>query len=139
MINASYIHEKRWWLAGLAVAAWLALLAIPAMAQVDVFPQCGADGAANSDICKARGTDATQRGQGLFGADSVVGRITQAIIFAAGSIAVLMIVIGGLRYVLSNGDPQGTQRAKNTILYAVIGLVIALAAEAILRLVLRRL
>ena len=52
-----------------------------------------------------------------------------------GIIAVIMIVVGGMRYTLSMGDPSGIQNAKNTILYAVIGLVVAILSFAIIQLV----
>jgi hypothetical protein len=42
-----------------------------------------------------------------------------------------MIIIGGLRYVAAQGNPQDASKARGTIIYAVIGLVLALAAEAI--------
>ena len=47
------------------------------------------------------------------------------------ALAVLMIVIAGFRYVITQGTPQETAKARNTILYAVIGLIVSLAAEAI--------
>lgn len=55
-----------------------------------------------------------------------------ALVFATlAAISVLMIIIGGFRLVISNGDPQNISTAKNTIIFSVIGLVIALTAEAI--------
>ena len=48
-----------------------------------------------------------------------------------GAVSFLMITIAGLRYVLSSGDPQKISRAKNSIIYALVGLAIALAAESI--------
>lgn len=60
-----------------------------------------------------------------------------SLVFAfAGAISVLMVVIGGLSYVLSAGDPQKTARAKDTILYALIGLAISIMAFVIVRFVL---
>ena len=47
------------------------------------------------------------------------------------AVAVLFIIIGGFRYVISSGDPQDMSKAKNTILYALIGLVVAITAEGI--------
>jgi hypothetical protein len=47
-----------------------------------------------------------------------------------------MIVIGGIRYTTSNGDSAGITSAKNTILYAVVGLIVALLAYAIVNFVL---
>jgi uncharacterized membrane protein YidH (DUF202 family) len=47
------------------------------------------------------------------------------------AVSVLFIMIGGLRYILSDGDPQKASKAKNTIIYAAVGLIIAISAEAI--------
>lgn len=52
-----------------------------------------------------------------------------------GGIAVVIIVIGGIRYSSSNGDPSRVKAAKDTIMYAVIGLVVALLATGIVSLV----
>jgi hypothetical protein len=57
------------------------------------------------------------------------------IITIIGAISVLMIVIGGLRYVLSGGDSAGTKSAKETITYALVGLILAMLAGAIVRFV----
>ena len=48
-----------------------------------------------------------------------------------GATAFLIIVIGGFQYVLSQGDPQQTTKAKNMIVYALIGLVVAILAQSI--------
>lgn len=61
-----------------------------------------------------------------------------AIVFGiVGALAFLMIVISGLRYIISAGDPQQISKAKNGIIYALIGLCIALIAEAIVAFVVR--
>lgn len=57
--------------------------------------------------------------------------IANTAIVWAGIIAVIMIVVGGIYYTTSNGDPNKVTKAKNTIMYAVIGLVIAIVAAAI--------
>lgn len=56
----------------------------------------------------------------------------------AGAIALLFIVIGGVRYMLSQGDPQATGQSKNAILYAIVGLLITIFAYSITRFVLGR-
>jgi len=54
------------------------------------------------------------------------------IVFAiAASIAVLMVVIGGFRYIVAQGDPSATASAKNSIIYALVGLLVVMAAYAI--------
>jgi len=59
-----------------------------------------------------------------------------SIVFSiVGAICLLMVTIGGLRYVLSHGDPGSVAQAKNTILYSLIGLVVCLAALGIVNFV----
>jgi len=55
-----------------------------------------------------------------------------------GVVAVVMIIIGGLKYITSGGDSGNISGAKNTILYAIIGLVIVALAQFIVRFVLRQ-
>lgn len=64
--------------------------------------------------------------------------VLQIVFALMGAIAVLIIVIAGLQYVLSGGDPQKTGRAKDTVLYAAIGLVVAVMAFTIVTFVLGR-
>lgn len=56
----------------------------------------------------------------------------------AGAIAVIVIAIAGFQYVVSRGDPAGTAKAKNAIIYAVIGLVVCIMAFSIVRFVIGR-
>ncbi len=72
----------------------------------------------------------------LFGPNSIWTRITNTLIFVLGAIAVLMIIVGGMRYSLSNGDQSQITLGKNTIIYSVVGLVLALMAGGIVNFVL---
>jgi hypothetical protein len=56
-----------------------------------------------------------------------------------GALALLMITISGLRYVLSAGSPEKTAKAKSGIVYSLVGLVVAISAEAIVAFVVNRL
>ncbi len=56
--------------------------------------------------------------------------------FVAGIIAVLMIMLAGLRYITSQGDSQKVSQAKNAIIYAAIGIVVVALAQLIVRFVL---
>lgn len=69
--------------------------------------------------------------------DSLFKNIVNILLFVIGGVSVIMIVVGGLRYVLSNGDSSAVTSAKNTILYAVVGLVIAMFAYAIVNFVIK--
>ena len=64
-----------------------------------------------------------------------VKQVINILLFLIGVISVIMIIIGGIRYTLSNGDSAQITSAKNTVLYAVIGLVVALLAYAIVNFV----
>jgi hypothetical protein len=61
--------------------------------------------------------------------------VVNVLLYILGAIAVVMIVIGGIRYTTSNGDSSNTKAAKDTILYAVVGLIIAIMAYAIVNFV----
>lgn len=67
----------------------------------------------------------------------VLNTILNVVIGIVAAISVLFVVIGGLRFILSEGDPQAASKARGTIIYAAVGLLIAIAAEAIVALVLR--
>ena len=72
----------------------------------------------------------------LIGDNGVFSRITNTVLLIVGLISVIMLVYGGLRYILSGGDSKKVTDAKNTVLYAIIGLIISLLAYAIVNFVL---
>lgn len=71
-----------------------------------------------------------QQPTNLFGDSGIFSQISSVLLFIVGAIAVIMIVIGGLRYVISGGDASQVQSAKNTILYALVGVIVAILAYA---------
>lgn len=72
----------------------------------------------------------------LIGPDGIFNQITSIALGIIGAISVIMLIWGGLRYIISGGDSKKITDAKNTILYAIIGLIIALLSYAIIRFVL---
>lgn len=64
-------------------------------------------------------------------ADKVLANGLNLVYFLAGLVAVIIIIIGGITYATSSGDSGKVTKAKNMILYAVVGLVIVLSAFAI--------
>ena len=91
---------------------------------INVFGNCPEG--SRSQVCASKGENAT----------STVKNVINLLIFVIGIIAVIMVVVGGLRYVLSGGDSAGINTAKNTILYAIVGLVVAILAYSIVNFVL---
>lgn len=61
----------------------------------------------------------------LFGENSIFQRVTNILLFLVGAISVIMLIIGGIRYVISGGDQNQVTSAKNTILYAIVGIIVA--------------
>lgn len=80
----------------------------------------------------AKPTDAAED---LFGENSIFQIVTNILLFLIGAISVIMLIIGGIRYVVSGGDQNAITSAKNTILYAIIGIVVAFLAFAAVRFV----
>ncbi len=68
---------------------------------------------------------------------TMVASITKTLVFLVGALAVIMIIVGGLRYVASNGDPKRVADAKNTVTYSIAGLVVAILAFAIVNFVVK--
>ena len=71
----------------------------------------------------------------LVGVNGVFTKITNTVLYAVGIISVIMLIYGGLRYVVSGGDSKKVTDAKNTIMYAIIGLIISILAFAIVNFV----
>lgn len=84
----------------------------------------------SDSACQADPTQAACKGN-IFASGGLVQTVAQTLVFLIGAISVLMLIIGGLRYVLSGGDPAATKGAKDTILYAVIGVIVALTGYAL--------
>lgn len=63
--------------------------------------------------------------------NQILRTVTNVLLFIIGAISVIMIIVGGIRYTTSNGDANRVTAAKNTIMYAIVGLVVAIVAYAI--------
>ncbi|MBQ3296836.1 hypothetical protein IJH01_01755 [Candidatus Saccharibacteria bacterium] len=73
--------------------------------------------------------------ENLFGDTGVFKQITNTILYIVGIIAVIVLIIGGIKYLISGGDSKKVTDAKNTVLYAIIGLVVCVLAFAIVNFV----
>lgn len=85
------------------------------------------------------GIDCANNGQvptTLFGNGSIFTTVVNVLLFIIGAISVIMLIWGGIRYTTSAGNASSVTAAKNTIMYAIIGLVVAFLAFAIVNWVL---
>ena len=107
---------------GLSLGLSSALLA-PAGA-INVFQGC--NGNDQTSVCKAKNSD---------DAGTLIQNIINILLFIVGAASVIMIIVGGIRYTLTAGDSSQIKSAKDTVLYAIIGLVVSLLAYAIVNFV----
>ncbi len=89
------------------------------------------------DVCS--GGNATSmycqnKSEGEAKVKSTIGNVTNLLLMAVGAISIIMIVVGGILFALSNGDSSRVTKARNTVLYAAIGLIVSLLASAIVNL-----
>lgn len=106
----------------------MAILPVEGVSAINVTKDtCTANGA--SVICEAAKTD---------NATSMTTNIITTMLYILGILAVIMIIFGGIRYVLSAGDASKVKTAKDTIMYSVIGLIVAVLAYAIVNFVVTR-
>lgn len=108
----------------------LGLAAVPAPA---VFAQAVCSGPAVE--CIGKGQQEAGGSENQTDLTEQIRTITNVLLFILGAIAVIMIIIGGIRYATSNGESSHIKSAKDTILYSVIGLVVAILAYAIVNFV----
>lgn len=82
--------------------------------------------AASSPVCQANGSDQ------LTGSKGMIRKITGLVAIVAGIAAIIMIIVGGIGYITSSGDSSKAASARNTIIYAAVGLVVIGLAQAII-------
>lgn len=119
--------KARTLLFGFMMAAGLALALV---APVDVLAESSPVDSIQGGVTSVGGT---QTGTDDF--TDKVKTVVNVLLFLLGAIAVIMIIIGGIRYATSNGDAAQVKSAKDAIMYAVIGLVVAIMAYAIVNFV----
>ena len=88
--------------------------------------------------CGANSAQGTGQPSSLFGDGRDQGlfkTIVNIMLFLIGAVAVIMLIIGGVRYVISGGKQEDVTAAKNTIMYAIIGIIVALLAFAVVNFV----
>jgi hypothetical protein len=108
----------------LVMGVGMVVLPPPNAAAINVFSQCSSN--SSSAVCKAQGDSLTK----------MIQIIINILLYVLGATAVVMIVIGGIRYTTSNGESSAIASAKNTILYSVIGLIVAILSYTIVNFVL---
>ncbi len=105
----------------------LGVATAPSASAIDLFNRCTSTDANQCKVVKENNLN--------YQGKNSIWTLVQFALGILGGIAVIMIVIGGIRFVISNGDASAVAGAKKTILYSVIGLGVALLAGGIVTLV----
>ena len=97
-------------------------------------PSISVSAANNSAI--QEGADAAGSESGLVadltgGDSSIFNSVVNAMLFIVGAVSVVMLIWGGIRYATSAGNSASVTAAKNTIMYAIVGLIISILAFAL--------
>lgn len=109
------------------------VFALPISAQSDV---CDVPGAGNTEFCQANpGPGAPTNNTVL----DTLSTVIDILLVVVGATAVITIIISGIQYVTSSGDPGRTNKARSALIYSVVAIVIAVLARSIITFVLNRL
>lgn len=109
----------------LAIMMGIGMVLVPAPSAhaISVFTPCS--GNTTSKVCASKSDNAT----------SFAKTAVNLLLTVLGIISVIMIVIGGIRYTTSGGDAAGLKNARDTIIYAVVGLIVAILSFSIVNFV----
>lgn len=105
-----------------------AALAVEPASAIDIWQTCSSGTNGNTAVCQGRG-------------DSVwilLRNVINLLLTVIGIICVIMIIVGAIRFTTSNGDPKMVNSGRDTIIYSIVGLVVAMMAFAIVNWVLSR-
>jgi hypothetical protein len=123
-----------------------ALLILPTFSAclLIVGPAPSAHAQTKADVCEGvqiatgAGCDADAEQAAETAVNSTVATVVNLISFIVGIVAVIMVMFGGFRYITAGGDSGKINSAQQTIIYAIIGLVVVALAQIIVRFVLNR-
>jgi hypothetical protein len=94
-------------------------------ASFDLLPTCQDNSSAT--VCQEN----KPKTNPIYGPNGIITKVANIIAIIIGIAAVIVIIIAGIQYMVSTGDPTKVNNAKNAILYAIVGLIVAVLARAL--------
>lgn len=117
----------------LALLGTVLLQSAAVSAATDPYASIDCSGsAATSVVCRKTSGDP------ISGTNGILHRVTRLLALIAGSVAIIIIILAGIRYITSNGDSETVAKSKRTIIFAAIGLIFIVIGQALITLVLNR-
>src|SRR5665213_879917 len=106
----------------------------PQLSAVNIFPQCYSSTASNTQVCK---TIKSQTNAGTNPILKVLKTVITILSLVIGVGSVIVLMIAGLTFIVSGSDPQSVARARNMLIYAIVGIVVAVLAESLVLFILK--
>lgn len=113
------------------IAASALIFSTPALAA-----DCGSENSSQQAICEGVGQTGGQSAASGTTINNLIRTVINFLSIGVGLLAVVMIIVGGFKYITSGGDSNKVASAKKTIIYSVIGLVVAFFAQILVQTVL---
>lgn len=106
-----------------------------------VLSTASLSGSVSAQISKGIDTATTSemKGKSIDGDKGLIKTVVNVLLWAVGVLSVIMIIFSGFRYITSAGDTSKTKSAQSTLIYSVVGLIVAIMAWAIVNMVINRL
>ena len=106
-----------------------------------VLSTASLSGNASAQVSKGIDTATTSemKGKSIDGDKGLIKTVVNVLLWAVGVLSVIMIIFSGFRYITSAGDASKTKSAQSTLIYSVVGLIVAIMAWAIVNMVINRL
>lgn len=116
----------------------LSLALLPILAPVSVYAAADIQGSLGRGACLDVSDTDCDTGDAEGSVNNIITTVINIFSLVVGVVSVIMIIIGGLKYITSGGESGNVTGAKNTILYAIVGLVIVALAQVVVKFVLNR-
>ena len=112
-----------------------------AMFGASVLSTASLSGSVSAQVSKGIDTATTSemKGKSIDGDKGLIKTVVNVLLWAVGILSVIMIIFSGFRYITSAGDASKTKSARSTLIYSVVGLIVAIMAWAIVNMVINRL
>ena len=106
-----------------------------------VLSTASLSGSVSAQVSKGIDTATTSemKGKSIDGDKGLIKTVVNVLLWAVGVLSVIMIIFSGFRYITSAGDASKTKSAQSTLIYSVVGLIVAIMAYAIVNMVTNRL
>ncbi len=128
-MKVPFMNKLKYLLFGLLLTGSLFIVSLPAYATTAKETVCEGVGSTQAGIDCAAPADGPS-------VDSLIATVIKLLSLTLGVVAVVMFIVGALKYMTSGGDANAVASAKKTILYALVGLVLTVLSQVIIRYVL---